>query len=124
MSRKTDKGLKAYVVGFVLSIVLTVTAYVMVVQESFSYRWLIAAIIGLAIIQFVVQVVFFLHIGREGRPRFNLLTLFFMVLVVLILVLGSLWIMANLNYHHNGGRATPEETERYIIEDEGIEVPR
>ena len=60
---------------------------------------MITAIIFLAVVQLVVQLVFFLHLGRERQPRWNLLAFAFMAIVLLILVLGSLWIMNNLNYH-------------------------
>jgi hypothetical protein len=46
----------------------------------------------------------------------------------LILVLGSIWIMTNLSYHHDGYGVThdghtlhtPAQTNQYIIQDEGI----
>jgi hypothetical protein len=38
-----------------------------------------------------------------------------MLLVLFIIVIGSLWIMNNLNYH-----TSPNHTTDYIIHDEGI----
>lgn len=105
-----------YVAGFVLSVVLTIIAYVLVVNQAIPDRTvLIGAIIGLAVVQFVVQMVFFLHLGRESRPRWNLVVFSFMLMVLFILVLGTLWIMNGLEYN----MAPPEEIERSIIEDEG-----
>lgn len=105
-----------YLAGFTLSVALTLVAYFLVVNQSFSSRdILIGVIIGLAVVQFIVQLVFFLHLGREQRPRFNLVVFSFMLMVLFILVLGTLWIMTHLDYH----MAAPEEIEQQIIEDEG-----
>lgn len=113
------KAFKSYVVGFISPIVLTVTAYVLVVNRVFTGWGLAYAIIGLALMQLLVQLLFFLHIGQEQEPRWNLLIFDFMALVVVIIVFGSLWIMYNLDYNH-GETLSPEETSRQILEDEGI----
>lgn len=105
-----------YVAGFVLSVVLTLVAYVLVVNQAIPNRdILLGAIIGLAVVQFVVQMVFFLHLGRERGARFNLVVFGFMLMVLFILVLGTLWIMHDLDYN----MMSPEELERHIVEDEG-----
>ena len=93
--------LMAYINGFVLSVALTVGAYLLVTHHALSTRLTIAAIATLAMVQFLAQLYFFLHLGRETRPRWKLLVFGGMITVVVILVAGSLWIMANLNYHMN-----------------------
>ena len=103
--------LRAYVTGFVLSVTFTLIAYFAVVQHAFSGNVLIGALLGLAIIQFVVQLFYFLHVGRETKPRWRLLTLFLMLIFVLIVVLGSIWIMYNLNY-----RMSPEQMQKYMLD--------
>jgi heme/copper-type cytochrome/quinol oxidase subunit 4 len=68
----------------------------------------------------MVQLFFFLHIGRESKPRLNAAAFLFATLVVTILVAGSLWIMDNLNYHHGAHEhKTPAEVDEHIIHDEG-----
>lgn len=120
-------SLLSYVIGFVLSILLTIAAYQLVVQHTNSAdanksnNLLIAQIIILAFIQFIVQLVFFLHLGRGKNARESQLVLVFMVVVVAILVVGSLWIMANLDYSHgNMDSMTPKEIDNAIIEDQGL----
>lgn len=110
--------LSTYVIGFVFSLYLTLTAYWFTTNNALSEQLLIAMIISLAIVQFFIQAWFFLHIGKEARPRWNLLIFSFMIMVVAILVGGSLWIMANLDYHH---KMSPAETSNKIIRDEGID---
>ena len=115
-SHDTDRGtLRTYVTGFISSIVLTLTAYLLVTHHALSRRFLIAAIVALALVQFLVQVVFFLHLGRETKPRWKLGVFLFMTMVVLILVFGSLWIMTNLNY-----RMTPAEINTYMNNQSGF----
>lgn len=105
---------RLYISGFVSSIVLTLAAYLLVVHHTFASRLLIGTIVVLALIQFLVQMFFFLHLGRESKPRWKLLVLGFMIMVVLILVIGSLWIMANLNY-----RMTPQQINTYMQNQDG-----
>lgn len=117
---KDKARLTSYVVGFILSLELTIAAYLLVVNGAIANRgWLIAAIIVLAVVQLLVQLVFFLSLDKESKPRWNLVTFLFAALVVLIVVLGSLWIMNNLDYHHG---LSPEEIDTEIIEDEGIKL--
>lgn len=96
---KNNSPLISYIVGFILSIVLTFVAYILVVNHILEGAWLVGAIIVLAIIQLFVQLFFFLHLGKESKPRWNLLMFSFALLVVVIVVFGSLWIMNNLNYN-------------------------
>lgn len=116
---KITKKQKPYVTGFVVSTILTLTAYTLVVTTTFSGWTLFYIIIALAVIQLLVQVIFFLHLGREEKPHWKLMTFLFAVIVVLIVVIGSLWIMNNLDYRH-GHSNEPAETDQYIIQDEGI----
>ena len=110
--------LVSYIVGFVISIVLTVEAYLLVVHQTIP-RWsLIFVLIGLALVQLFIQLLFFLHISEEPKPRWNLYTLLFAGLVVFIVVGGSLWIMQNLERYHGHAHGTPSDAE--IIKDEGF----
>lgn len=88
----------SYVTGYILSLICTLTAYLLVIHFSLSKWVLIYVLAGLAIIQFLVQMKLFLHLGIEAKPKLKLIVFGFMILVVLILVFGSLWIMYNLNY--------------------------
>lgn len=113
----TGQGSPAsYMTGYVLSIIFTIVPYLLVVNDVLTGWGLYLMLAGFAIVQLFVQLVFFLHLGRESKPRWNLLVFLFSVLVVVILVFGSLWIMKNLNYHS----MTPKATDEYIIQEEGI----
>ena len=107
--------LASYVSGYILSIYLTVTAYLAVYNHLFSNTLLAVVIVALALVQFVGQLLFFMHLGRETKPRWKLAVTLFMIMVVGILVGGSLWIMTNLNY-----RMTPSQEENYMNNQQGI----
>lgn len=127
-------SLYGYIAGYVLSLGLTGTAFMLVHKhlstnhasptDSFMF-WALSA---LALTQLFVQLIFFLHLDRESKPRWNGVVLAFATIVVIILVGGSIWIMTNLNYHHSGFGHThdghelssPSQTSQYIIRDEGV----
>ncbi|PIZ62157.1 cytochrome o ubiquinol oxidase subunit IV [Candidatus Saccharibacteria bacterium CG_4_10_14_0_2_um_filter_52_9] len=118
---ETARGsVKSYTTGFVMSLILTLSAYLLVVKNVFSGWGLVTALAALAITQLLVQLLFFLHLGRESKPRWNLVVLLFAVLVVAIVVFGSLWIMKNLQYNHSHYQS-PAETDKFLIKDEGYQ---
>lgn len=101
---------KPYILGFILSLICTLSAYLLVKSNMLSRKWSIAYLVAvLALVQFCVQLRLFLHLGLEKKPKFKLLVFFFMIIVVLILVGGSIWIIQNLNY-----RMTPNQINKYI----------
>ncbi|KAG6558942.1 Cytochrome bo(3) ubiquinol oxidase subunit 4 [Candidatus Rhabdochlamydia oedothoracis] len=98
MNQETG-AFKSYLTGFFLSILLTLAAYFLVVEHVFSSRVLISIIIGLGIVQMFIQLLFFLHLGQEPKPYWNSQLFLFMITILVILVIGSLWIMENLRYN-------------------------
>ena len=104
-----------YVIGFVLSLVFTLIPYYLVVNKTFNSNTLLATIIGFVVMQLVIQVVFFLHIGREKKPRFNLLFLISTIGIILVVVGGSIWIMNHL--HHN---MSATEVTNKVANDEAV----
>lgn len=99
MENSTNSHFKSYVWAFILSIVLTLAAYFFVVEKVFSPGILLGVIIGLGVVQAFIQLVLFLHLGREGKPHWNTITFLFMLSILLIVVIGSLWIMNHLEYN-------------------------
>jgi len=85
-------------VGFLVSVLLTAAAYFTVTEQLFAKKTTVIVIGIFAFLQAVAQLLFFLHLGQEGKPRWQTLTFFSMVTVLSILIIGSLWIMYNLNY--------------------------
>lgn len=104
---------RKYLIGFGLSVILTLEAYLLVVTNSASGRLLLGVLLVLALGQLFVQLYFFLHLNRHPQQRWNLWMLGMMVLIVGILVLGTLWIMYNLDYNH-----LDHPSDQEIIQDE------
>lgn len=101
--KKVERGsVKSYSLGLLLCLLLTLAAYSLVVKHLLTGPTLIFAVIGLALLQAIVQLLLFLHVGDEPKPYWNLMVFLFMLLVVVILVFGSLWIMYNLDYRTMG----------------------
>lgn len=88
---------RAYAIGFMSSIILTILSFLMVSLKLLEGKALMVAITCLALIQAVFQLRFFLHVGEEPKPRWESLTFFFMLTILLIVALGTLWIMFDLN---------------------------
>jgi cytochrome o ubiquinol oxidase operon protein cyoD len=99
-----SKAFKAYVTGFLFSLIFTLIAWGIVNRHVtsghrvYSHLFINILVLSLAILQLVVQLIFFLHLGREKKPRWNLQALLAAVGIIIILVVGSIWIMNNLNY--------------------------
>lgn len=90
---------KPQFIGFVASLLLIIASYRIVTHFALSGLFLTATVMGFAIAQAIVQLVFFLHLGLESKPHWNTITFLFVVLVIIIVIGGSLWIMYNLNYN-------------------------
>jgi cytochrome o ubiquinol oxidase operon protein cyoD len=115
--------LSSYIVGFVLSIVLTLAAYVLVqihinsTHELISHAVLIPSVLGLAIVQFIVQLIFFLHLGSGQGSRWKLVSFLLTLGIVCIVVIGAIWIMNHLNYNM---MASPDQMNSYIQSQDGL----
>lgn len=117
-------SVQAYVIGYGLSLICTFIAYFLTAyhlnnhHESISHQALAVSLTVLAISQLIVQLIFFLHLNKESKPRWNLTVFGFMLIVLVIVVFGSLWVMTHLDYHHDA--MTPAEKDEYLLEEEGI----
>ncbi|MDB5187748.1 MAG: cytochrome o ubiquinol oxidase subunit [Candidatus Kaiserbacteria bacterium] len=88
--------LSSYIVGFVLSIILTLGAYMIVVNHMFSNAVAAGVIILIAVTQQIVQLICFLHLSAKSHARWNIIAFIFTIVIILILLVGSLWVMNNL----------------------------
>jgi cytochrome o ubiquinol oxidase subunit IV len=92
-----SSGLPVYTTGFVLAVILTATSFWV---ANTSLLWAPGIPLGLAVLavaQMGVHLVFFLHITTGSDNTNNVLALAFGLLIVILVVNGSLWIMANLS---------------------------
>ncbi|MCL6404323.1 cytochrome o ubiquinol oxidase subunit IV [Dickeya dadantii] len=92
-------SVKSYLIGFVLSIILTVIPFGLVMDGSASHSVILLTVLGCAVVQILVHLVYFLHLNTSSEERWNVVAIVFTALIIAIVVVGSLWIM--MNAHHN-----------------------
>jgi cytochrome o ubiquinol oxidase operon protein cyoD len=89
---------KGYLVGFLLSVVLTAIPFWLVMTGVLQDSQTTAVIIiALAVVQILVHTVCFLHVNTRSEGGWTLLAYAFAAVIVLIVIAGSLWIMFHLN---------------------------
>ena len=88
-----------YLTGLGLAILLTATSFFVAGTDLVWEPSIPLALVVLAIAQMGVHLVFFLHITTGADNTNNVLALAFGVLIVILVMGGSLWIMANLNHN-------------------------
>jgi cytochrome o ubiquinol oxidase subunit IV len=89
-----DTGsMKAYVIGFILSIILTIIPLVLVLNHMMAKTPLTVTILIAAVLQFVIQLFFFMHIRDAEGPRYNAMALILGLVFAATVVIGSIWIM-------------------------------
>lgn len=90
-------SLREYLIGFVLSLILTAIPFWLVMTMPLSPAVTAAVIMGFAVVQIVVHMVFFLHMNSKSEGGWTMLSLIFTITVVVIMLAGSLWVMHHLN---------------------------
>ena len=88
-----------YLTGLGLAILLTATSFFVAGTDLVWQPSIPVALVVLAIAQMGVHLVFFLHITTGADNTNNILALAFGIMIVILVVAGSLWIMANLNHN-------------------------
>ena len=89
--------LKSYVVGFILSLGLTALSFGAVMTGVLPRDMILPSITLLAVIQLLVQLLFFLHLGTAPEQRNNTVIFLLTALLIVIVVALSLWVMHNAN---------------------------
>jgi cytochrome o ubiquinol oxidase subunit IV len=90
-------GLLIYTTGLALAVILTAASFWVANTSLLWTPGIALGLVVLAIAQMGVHLVFFLHITTGPDNTNNVLALVFGILIVFLVVVGSLWIMTNLN---------------------------
>ena len=88
---------KSYMIGFLLSVVLTAIPFWLVMTEALAPQTTGLVITAFAVVQIIVHMIFFLHMNHKSEGGWNMLALIFTIVVVVIAVAGSVWVMYHLN---------------------------
>ena len=94
-SHSTFKG---YMTGFVLAVILTVIPFWLVMGKVLPNSNITGLVIlGIAAVQIVVHMIYFLHMNTRSEGGWSLLALAFTVVLLGIMLSGSIWVMYHLN---------------------------
>jgi cytochrome o ubiquinol oxidase subunit IV len=102
---------KSYIVGFVLSVVLTLASFGVVMSGKVPHDLMMPGIIVFGVAQLIVQLKYFLHMGLSPSQRGNFAIMLFTLLILAIVVVGSLWVLHNMNVNmmHPTSQMVPVE---------------
>ena len=90
-------SVKSYVIGFVLSVILTVIPFGLVMYPTLPKDVTLWIVLAFAVIQVIVHLIYFLHLDRSAAQRNNVIAFVFAALVIVLLVGLSLWIMFSIH---------------------------
>ena len=89
---------KDYLTGFVLAVILTAIPFWLIMGKVLPSPTITTLVIlGFAIVQVVVHMVYFLHMDAKSESGWNLLALIFTAVLLVIVLIGTLWVMHNMN---------------------------
>lgn len=92
-------SVKEYVVGLILSIVLTVIPFYLVITGVWSDFATVLAIVVTAVAQVLVQMVFFLHMNGSSSQSWLTISAVYTVFILVCVIIGSIWIFEHLNHN-------------------------
>ena len=89
---------RGYLTGFALAAILTIIPFWLVLGHVFASTQLtVILVLGLAAVQMVVHVVYFLHLDTRSENGWNMLAFIFTIVLVVIVLGASVWVMFNEN---------------------------
>lgn len=98
MRHDTAHGsLRSYLVGLVLSLILTAISFGMVMSARQMTAGLAVIVLVTAVAQILVQIIFFLHMDGRREQLWDTMTGLYSLAILLFIVLGSLWIFHHLH---------------------------
>lgn len=90
----------SHIVGFVLSIVLTIVALWFALHTNFSVKAKLIIIFIFAFLQAVLQLLMFMHI-KEGSKGIQTGTMIYAAFIAITVAAGSVWVMAMPGMYHD-----------------------
>ncbi|MGY4877174.1 cytochrome o ubiquinol oxidase subunit IV [Vreelandella aquamarina] len=96
-STSSHGSVKSYVIGLLLSLVLTVIPFAVVMSGSLSLTTTVVVIAVTAVLQILVQLVMFMHMNTKADEGWNVMSFVFTLTILILVVGGSLWIMQHLH---------------------------
>lgn len=95
-----------HLIGFVLSIVLTLFALWVALYTDLSVTWILIIIFGFAILQAALQLLMFMHVTENSTSsnltsRVQIGNILFAAFVAVVIVIGSVWVLTAGHAKHD-----------------------
>jgi len=90
------RELRGYLIGYGLALALTFMPFAFVSWGGMSQSATLSFLGTCALVQVAVHFRFFLHIDLSRQKREDLQLILFSVLLLIIMAVGTIWIMGNL----------------------------
>ncbi|WP_338726279.1 cytochrome o ubiquinol oxidase subunit IV [Shewanella baltica] len=90
-------SIKSYLMGFVLSVVLTAIPFWAVMAHHFEKTTTLSLVLVMAIVQIVVHLKYFLHLDFSKEGKVNTFSFLFTALIIVMVVGLSVWIILEAN---------------------------
>lgn len=90
---------KSYLTGFLICAILTVIPFALVMKPVFSHPVTLLILVAFAVVQIVVQLVYFLHMNRSSEGGWNLISFVFTLVILFIVVGLSIWIIWSMHFY-------------------------
>lgn len=101
-------SVKSYLIGFVLAVILTIVPFMLTMNGYFTPGTTAAIVLGFAVFQVIVHLVYFLHLDPKSENGWNILALIFAVIILAIVLAGSIWVMHHLDTNMMPMHMTPD----------------
>ena len=89
---------RSYMIGFVLSVILTGIPFILVMSGGLESRaWTAIIVLLFAVVQIVVHMIYFLHMDFRLEGGWSMTSLVFTLTVLIICIAGTVWVMHNMD---------------------------
>ncbi|PLR86360.1 cytochrome aa3 quinol oxidase subunit IV [Bacillus canaveralius] len=94
MDKKTNAFPISHVVGFVISLVLTLAAAGIALKTNLSFKVIMMIIGTLAVLQAALQLTMFMHMNEGEDGKTQTINVIYGIFTAIIIVAGTVWVMS------------------------------
>ncbi|MGM7703199.1 cytochrome aa3 quinol oxidase subunit IV [Pseudalkalibacillus sp. Hm43] len=94
MANQTSRFPWRHLIGFLLSVILTLAALWIGLYSGFSMTWIIGIIVALAILQALIQLLMFMHMTESSNGKHQTHIMMHSAFIAVVVVIGTLWVVS------------------------------
>ncbi|GIN87265.1 hypothetical protein J6TS2_36510 [Heyndrickxia sporothermodurans] len=95
MSQHHSKYPIGHIIGFFLSLVMTIAAMLVALHTNLPKSTIMSIIGILAFLQAGMQLFMFMHIKESDNSKVQIGNIIYSIIIALTIVIGSIWVMHN-----------------------------